>query len=134
MKRFIKRLLHVILIVKAYLFKNECAFLRIIEKEATDYLEFCKKMDVSNTEEIEDLLFHIKAYFEIPVTLRTTMFQDIPIGLKFRTKKELDLISKKHRDIMNRYADYLTEIEKQRAVERLCILECLKSFPFSSII
>ena len=134
MKRFIKKLFHVILIIQAYLFRNECAFLRIVEREAMDYLETCKKIDVRSTEEIEDLLFHIKAYFDIPAALRTTTFQDIPAGLKFRVKKNIPSLAKKYKNLVGRYTDYLMEIEKQRAVERLCIIECLKSFPFSTVI
>lgn len=134
MKKLFKRVIRVIFIIRAYLFKNECALLRIIEQEALDYLDLCKKMDVTNIEEVEDLVFHIRAYFDIPVTLKNTMFSDIPTGIKFRVKKNTVVVPEKYKGLLDRYAEYLTEVEKQRAVERLCILECLKSFPFSSVI
>lgn len=131
MKRLSKKIFRVILIIHAYLFKNECAFLRIVEQEALDYLDSCRETNIRNTEEIEDLVFHIRAYFEIPTTLRNTMFSDIPKGIKFQVKKDLLFLSQRYKNLMKRYVEYLTEVEKQRAVERLCILECMKSFPFS---
>ena len=61
------------------------------------------------------------------------MFQDIPVGFKIKIKKGKWTTVKGNLDTINRYAEYLTEVEKQRAVERICILDCMKTVPFSSI-
>lgn len=133
MKKFIKKIQRIFLIIKAYLFRNECAFLRIVENEALDYLESCEKLEVKNTEDVQDLLFHIRSYFDIPLALRTTMFSDIPIGFRLKLKMNKWVKVSGDSSVINRYIEYLTEIEKQRAVERTCILDCMKNVPFSSI-
>lgn len=130
----LKKLKQVINIISAYLFKNECAFLRIVESEATDYLKCCERLGIKDTEDVQDLLFHIHSYFEIPKSVRLTMFQNIPENLRVKIKKgEIKLESNSSVSLASTYADYLEEVEKQRMVERVCILECMKNVPFSSI-
>lgn len=133
MRRCIKKVWRMFLMLQAYLFKNECAFLKIIENEAIDYLEVCEYLGVKNTEEVQDLLFHIKAYIEIPLILRTTIFQDIPANFKINFRKNKKSTFKGNVGTLNRYLEYVTEIEKQRAVERTCILDCMKNVPFASV-
>jgi len=134
MKRLFKKIFRVVLIIQGYLLKNECSFLRILEEEAMDYLESCSRIGVRNTEEIEDLIFHIRAYKDVPKILRSTVFTDIPKEVETKMKRDIVFLLKRDESLLHRYTEYITEIEKQRAVERLYIIECMKSFPFCTII
>lgn len=95
-------------VLRYYLLKDENAFMYLLKEEALSYMEQCKRIGVCNTEGIENLLFHIDSYLEIPEALKKTTFLD---------------------NLENRGTKYLLEVEKERAVERDYICELLKELP-----
>jgi len=126
MLRKIKSLLDII----KYFFKDEeTLFLYLLEKKAVGCLKDCEKLEICNTEEIEDLIFHIRTYHDIPRMLKETEYSDLK-------NETLPKIMKKYRDNeaeiedVERYADFLTDLETQRALERDYIFECAKVLPF----
>ena len=79
--------------------------------------------------EIEDLIFHIKSYREIPKIIEETRYPEFKgMGIKeivrrYKFKKlSLEEISK--------YGNFLVEVEEQRAVERDFIFEHAKILTF----
>ena len=118
MKRILRKIKQVFLIIVACTFKSKSAFLRIIKYEAENSLKDCCDMGTKQIEEMQDLLFHIEAYLEVPDAVREIILRDTGGSyIKART----------------RFAEYLEEVERQRAVERLYIMESLKHFPFDPV-
>lgn len=121
-----KRLLGII----KYFYKDEdTLFLYLLEKKALESMEDCAKLEVSTTEELEDLLFHINIYKEVPFALTETKYP------KFKGLDVQDIIRKFKKDEMTLkeiedYGDYLVEVETQRAVERDIIFDHAKVLPF----
>lgn len=91
----------------------------LLKLEVEDYLKYHCDIGTRRIEELQDLLFHINSYIEIPETVKVTMFPSLP------------------EDAFNtfplKYAEYLEEVEKQRAVERFYIIDSLKYFPFNPL-
>lgn len=134
----IKRLPRLIRLLQSYLMKDENALLALIEDEAKDVLKHYKKMGICNIEEIEDLLFHIKSYSEIPQVVRDLDFPDIK-EVKFIFEKgylkAVDLGKEKPSVAeIERYILYIEEVEKQRAVERDFIFDKVKSLPLGMVL
>ena len=123
MKKILRKIKQFFCIVFVSLFKSKSAFLRIIKYEAENYLEDCCNAGTKQIEEMQDLLFHIDAYLDIPKTLKMTMFPEF-------THRPGTF---KPYDINGRLIEYYEEIEKQRSVERLFIMESLKHFPFDPV-
>ena len=134
----IKRLPRLIRLLQSYLMKDENALLALIEDEAKDALKHYEKMGICNTEEIEDLLFHIKSYSEIPQVVRDLDFPDIK-EVKFIFEKgylkavELGKERPSAAEI-ERYILYVEEVEKQRAVERDFIFDKVKNLPLGMVL
>lgn len=122
----IKRLLSII----KYFFEDEdTLFFYLLEKKAYESMKDCAKLEVGSTEELEDLLFHLKIYKEIPMALTETKYP------KFRGSSVKDVIQRFKQDKMTlqeieEYGDYLVEVETQRAVERDIIFDHAKVLPF----
>ena len=94
-----------------YLFTNKKYFtLSLLKAEAEDHLDTYYKIGVGNVEDIEDLIFHIDSYMEIPQVLQTTVFKGY-----LEKGEKLD--------------EYFVELEKMRAVERDYIFELAKKLP-----
>lgn len=103
--------------------------LYLMKMKAYEVLEGCYKLSVRNTEDLEDLLFHVKTYLEIPIAL---------IELKYPELKDIniDKILKKYKkrklskDEALRFTNFLLDVEKQRAIERDFIFEGAKILTF----
>ena len=137
--RKLKKLTKIFKIIRSYMRDDESLFLTVLEEEALEALERYKKLGITNTEEIEDLLYHIRSYNEIPKALKGTSFEVLEkaqvtvktngvLEVEFTvsdgtTAEEIEAISK--------YIEYITEVEDQRAVERDFIFEHLKNLPLS---
>ena len=113
-----------------YFTDNDNLLLHLMEIKAYEILKRCQKLSVRNTEELEDLIFHIKTYFEIPRILMVTRYPefeglDSPKGIleKYRNK-QLSRVGE------HLYEDYILDIEKQRAIERDFIFEGAKVLSF----
>ena len=68
---------------------------------------------------MQDLLFHIDAYLEVPNAVQETMFA----GFKGTDSEAYAL-----------FIRYLEAVERQRSVERLYIMESVKHIPFDPVI
>lgn len=88
----------------------------LFEQKALECLDECFKLKVKSTEELEDLIFHIKAYKSIPFVIMETKYPEL----------------KDSKDIKNssKFKDFILEVEKQRAVERDFIFEGAKVLTF----
>ena len=105
-----KRLKKLCRILK-YLFTNRKYFtLSLIKAEAKDHLDTYYKIGVGNVEDIENLIFHIDSYMEIPHVLQTTVYKGY-----LEKGEKLD--------------EYFYELERMRAVERDYIFEAAKRLP-----
>ena len=89
----------------------------------------CVRLDVRNTEELEDLIFHVNAYLRIPQGLIATKYPSMAntsvrnVIKKFKNNR----MSLKE---IERYGDFLVDVETQRAVERDIIFDHAKTLPF----
>ena len=68
------------------------------------------KIGIGSTEEIQDLIFHIDSYLDLPNMLRKTVYEPY-----LKNGEKLD--------------EYFEELEKARAVEREYIFELMKKLP-----
>ena len=133
MNRWIKKILRLPKLIKNYMSTDKNALLSLIEEEANSLLEQYGELGTCNIEGIEDLLFHIKSYHEIPEAIKQTEFPTIKdlklfyedgdigvfrAGYKKPTVEELEV-----------YIRYIEEVEKQRAVERDFIFEKVNELP-----
>ena len=123
MNKILRKIKQFFLIATVCMFKSKSAFIRIIKYEAENYLEDCCNSGTKQVEEMQDLLFHIDAYLNIPKELKITMFPEF-------THKPGTF---KPYNVNERFIEYLEEVEKQRSVERLFIFESLKHFPFDPV-
>ena len=80
-------------VVYYYLMDSDNLLLHLMEIKAHEILKRCQKLSVRNTEELEDLIFHIKIYKEIPKVLLATRYSELE-GL-FNIKSMLKRYKKK---------------------------------------
>ena len=116
-------------VLKYYFEDEDNLLLHLIEMKAYESLETCADLEVSMTEELEDLIFHIKTYYDIPESLLATSYshlseKDIKGVIEKYKKGKLSL------EEVSDFADYLVEVEEQRAVERDLIFEHAKILSF----
>ena len=112
-----------------FLKDEENLFLHLMEDKARECLKECEALEVDYTEELEDLIFHIKSYLELPeVTLKLKYpeleYKNVNRIIKDYKKGKLTL------EEVDIYADFLVELEVQRAVERDIIFEHAKTLSF----
>ena len=124
-----KKIRKLLSIVKFYFEDEDNLLLYLLEIKAKETLEMCYNLGVGSTEEIEDLIFHIKSYYDIPEAIALAKYpkmqeMDIPTLIKEYKKDRLDLA-----EVM-KFADFLEDVEKQRAVEREIIFEHAKVLSF----
>ena len=108
---------------------NDNLMLYLMYLKACEILKGCYKFSISNTEDLEDLIFHIKTYLEIPKVLselRYPEFKNLKINKILKRHKRKKLNKKE----VLRFTNYLQEIEKQRAIERDFIFENAKVLTF----
>lgn len=126
MFRKIKKLVSII----RYFFEDEdLLLLYLLRMKALECMNDCSKLEVRNTEELEDLVFHIDTYIDIPLALTETAFSD------FKNVSVQDVIKKFKRNKMSiqeieKYGDYLIAVETHRALERDLIFDHAKVLPF----
>ena len=126
MFRQIKKLWNII----KYFYKDEDnLLLHLMEMKANECLEDCTALEVADVEELEDMLFHIKIYYEIPKALIETKYPE------FEGENMSNIIRKFKEGIMtlddvDMYADFLTDVENQRALERDIIFDQAKILTF----
>lgn len=116
-------------IIKYFFEDEDTLFLHLLKMKAYKSLEDCKRLEVSCTEELEDLIFHINIYMEVPSALIETKYPDfkgLSIQKVIKKFKEDKMSLKEIQD----YGDFLVDIETQRAVERDIIFDHAKSLPF----
>ena len=107
MKRECKKLFR---LIKCALFNSKYFLLNLIKEEALDHLSTFNKCGVGSTEDIQDLIYHIDSYIELPNILRKTVYEPY---LKNGEKLE----------------EYFQDLETHRAVERDYIFELMKRLP-----
>ena len=120
----VKRMFRFFRILWYLLFKKDYLFLYLLEDKAHSCLDDCLSLNIPNTEQLEDLIFHIRSYYEIPKVVRELKFPDMQ---DFNVKS---LLKKKASDVPKEITEYLVEIEVQRAVERDIIFDLAKNLPF----
>lgn len=126
MCRRIKKLWY---ILKYFFTDEDHLLLHLIEMKAYETLKDCAAIGVGMTEEVEDLIFHIRTYYDIPETIATTKYPDlkeidIPKMMKRYKSSQVDLAE------VIKFADFLEDVEKQRSVERDIIFEHAKALSF----
>ena len=98
----------------------------IMEDKAKRTLRSCKTLEVSEIEELENLAFHIKTYYDIPRAVKETNFPNV---------KELNLKKLLEGDIkdleeVDEFMSYINEVEIQRSVQRDIVFDYAKALPF----
>lgn len=116
-------------LLKYFFTDEDNLFLHLIEIKAMETLEDCARMEVDMTEEVEDLIFHIRSYYDIPFNIAATSYPDLEGTSIKRIIKGYDKGKANMEDVML-FADYLEDVEKQRAVERDIIFEYAKILAF----
>ena len=116
-------------IIKYYFEDEDTLLLYLLKMKATECTNDCNKLEVRNTEELEDLIFHINTYIDIPFALTETKYPE------FRNTSVRDVIKKFKDNKMSlkeieKYGDFLIDIETHRAIERDLIFDHAKSLPF----
>ena len=116
-------------IVKYFFEDEDNLLLHLMEMKAYETLDDCAALEVGRTEEIEDLIFHIQTYYDIPEMIAATNYPDLSETNVSKILKEYKLgnIDKVNMVVM---ADFIEEVEKQRAVERDLIFEEAKILSF----
>ena len=116
-------------IIKYYFEDEDTLFMYLLRAKAFECMSDCSRLEVSNTEELEDLIFHIDTYIDIPKTLVATKYPD------FRNASVQGVIKRFKNNQMSireieKYGDFLIDIETHRAVERDLIFDHAKVLPF----
>jgi NTP pyrophosphatase (non-canonical NTP hydrolase) len=108
---------------------SENLFLYLMEEKAMECLKECDSLEVSYTEELEDLIFHIRSYLELPEVIVKLKYPE----LEYKNVSSIIRDYKEHKltlEEVDMYADFLVELEVQRAVERDIIFEHAKTLSF----
>lgn len=121
-----KKVYNLCRLIYFYCTDEENLVLHILEYKALEYMKSCALLEVSDTEELEDLLFHIKTYYDIPVAVKETRYPNMKmLNLKDVCKGNIDDLKE-----TDEFMSYLEDVETQRAVERSFIFEHAKNLPF----
>lgn len=133
MERILRKLFKLPKLLKCYFSKDRNALLALLEDEAQKLLKQYGEMGVCNIEGIEDLLFHIRTYHEIPEMLRATEFPMLKNIKFFFENGDIGVFRLGHKrptvEELEEYIKYIEEVERQRAVERDFIFEKAKELP-----
>lgn len=105
-----RKLVKLFRIIKYALTQRKNFTLLLIRAEAQDHLKTFNRIGVGSTEDIQDLIFHIDSYIDLPNMLRRTVYEPY-----LKEGEKLD--------------EYFFELEKARAVEREYIFELAKKLP-----
>lgn len=116
-------------IVKYFFEDEDNLLLHLMEMKANETLEDCVLLEVSTTEEIEDFIFHVRTYYDIPETVASTKYPNLK-GTNIPHMMKLYKKGKMNSNEVMLFADFLEDVEKQRAVERDLIFEHAKILSF----
>lgn len=105
-----KRVLKILRLLKCALFNSKYFLLNVIKEEAKQHLKTFNKIGVGMTEDIQDLIYHIDSYIELPKVLQNTTYKG------YLEKGEM-------------FEEYFHDLETHRAVERDYIFELMKRLP-----
>jgi hypothetical protein len=105
-----RRVRKLIKLIKCAIFNSQYFLLNIIKEEALEHLKTFDKIGIGATEEIQDLIYHIDSYIEIPKILQNTIYKG------YLEKGEM-------------IEEYFHDLETHRAVEREYIFNLLKKLP-----
>lgn len=108
-----------------YFTDEENLVLHILERKALDCMKDCVTLNVSDMEELEDLLFHIKTYYEIPLAVRETRYPNVKM-LNLKDVCQGNIEDLKETD---EFMHYVEDVETQRALERSFIFDHAKNLP-----
>ena len=97
-------------LIKYAVTKRKYFLLYIIRDEARDYLKTFGKIGVDYTEDIQDLIYHINSYIELPQILQKTVYEPY--------LKNGEMLE-----------EYFHDLETHRAVERDYIFDLMKRLP-----
>lgn len=125
----LKKLKKFIKVVYCFCTDSDNLVLYLVRLKALESLKRCYELHVKNTEELEDLLFHIKTYFELPkalVEINYKEFKNVNINKMIKKLKK----DKLEKSVALRFTNFLADLEKQRAIERSFILEDMKILDF----
>lgn len=129
----LRKIIRIPKLLKCYLSKDKNALLALIEEEANELLKQYGDIGTCNIEGIEDLLFHLQSYSEIPEVVKQTefpMLRNINFFYEDGNIRVFELGSKKPTiEELEDYIKYIEEVERQRAVERDFIFEKVKELP-----
>ncbi len=107
MNRKLKKLFR---LMKYALTQRKNFALYMIREEAQDHLKLFGRVGVEYTEDIQDLIYHIDSYIDLPRMLRMTTYEPY-----LKKGEKLD--------------EYMYALESARAVERDYIFELMKRLP-----
>lgn len=124
-----RKLRKLFLVVYYYFKDSDNLLLYLMRFKAAEILKSCYKLSVKNTEDLEDLIFHITAYLDIPRALIEFKYPEFK-GLNIKDILKKYKRKKLKKDEALRFTDYLQDVEKQRAVERDFIFENAKILTF----
>ena len=116
-------------ILKFFVTDEDNLLLHLIELKARESLWDCASLGVSSTEDIEDLIFHLQAYYSIPDVIAATKypyFKGVNISKMMKNYKKGNA---KIKDVVE-FAEFLNDVEVQRAVEREIIFDRVKGLGF----
>ena len=126
MLRKIKKLYYII----KYFFQDEDnLLLHLMELKAQESSKDCATLRVGMTEELEDLIFHIRTYYDIPTSVAVTHYPRL-LQTNIQKKIKEHLSGKIDSESVLEMMNFVEEVEKQRAVERDIIFEHAKSLSF----
>lgn len=125
----IKKIKKLLFILKYFFTDEDNLLLHLLELKALQTLDSCNDLEVVNTEEIEDLLFHLHIYYEIPEGLVETKYPSFK-GESVRSIIKKFKEGKLSMGEVDKYADFIIDVETQRAVERDFIFEYAKNLAF----
>ena len=125
----IKKIVRFWRLIKYFFTDEEFLFFYLLEWKAEDCISACNKLDVRSTEELEDLLIHLKIYREIPEVI-TEM--EYPHFKKMNVQKLIREYKQGNKTLeeVNTFSDFLVELETERAVERDIIFDLAKNLTF----
>ena len=125
----LRKIVNLWYVLKYFFTDEDNLLLHLIEKKAYESLSDCALLEVGMTEEIEDLIFHIQTYYDIPDSIALTKYPDFKgIDIPKMMRKYKD--GKATLEEVVRFTDFLDEIEVQRAVEREIIFDRVKGLSF----
>lgn len=121
-----KRVFKFLRFVKYYLEDSESIILRLMEDRAKQALKDCTTLEISDIEELENLVFHIKTYYDIPRAVKETKFPNVKdLDLKKLVEGNIEDLNE-----TEEFMEYMSEVELQRTIERDFIFEHAKALPF----